>query len=49
MGVAEPGLVPSSHDLARRLGVREEELQIRKASFFGDNEDEPGMLNSVAE
>ena len=43
MGVSDPELVPSSHRLARRLGVREEELQIRKASFFGDEDGEEEM------
>ena len=34
--------VAASHSLAMRLGVRAEELQIRKASFFGDEDEEAG-------
>lgn len=36
----EEDLAPSSHRLATRLGVLAEELQLRKASFFGEEEDD---------
>ena len=32
--------VPASHKLARHLGVRAEDLQIKKASFFGAGDDD---------
>ncbi len=37
----EMDMAPSSHRLADRLGVLAEELQLRKASFFGDEDEEP--------
>jgi hypothetical protein len=33
-------VAPSSHRLANRLGILAEELQLRKASFFGDEDDD---------
>ena len=38
--------LPASHKLAMHLGVRAEDLQIKKASFFGagdDDDDDDGM------
>lgn len=36
----EEDYIPSSHRLASQLGVQAQNVQMMKASFFGDEEDE---------